>query len=352
VCMRAGAQAVSRVVVRASRMGNATAKRKMATIGTHDGSFHCDEALGCFMLQQLPEFKGSAIVRTRDPEKLKGCDVVIDVGGVYDLDACRFDHHQRGFDGVFGHGFSTKLSSAGLVYKHYGRSLVAQTLGLDESSAEANTVWLKVYASFVEAVDGIDNGVSQYDSDKPARYANHTGLSSRVGSLNPRWNEPDPPERYDEQFAKAMALAGGEFLAAVRYAGEAWLPARRHVKEALDKRHEVDASGEILRLDTFCPWKEHLFELEKEGSVDPLPKYVLYQDQKGAWRIQAVPVTPDSFDQRRGLPKAWRGVRDAELSELAGVPGCIFVHAGGFIGGNATLEGAMEMARKALTLEC
>ena len=42
----------------------------------------------------------------------------------------RYDHHQRGFDEVFGHGFATKLSSAGLVYKHYGREIVAGAMGL------------------------------------------------------------------------------------------------------------------------------------------------------------------------------------------------------------------------------
>jgi uncharacterized UPF0160 family protein len=42
----------------------------------------------------------------------------VDVGAVYDPAANRFDHHQRGFDEVFGHGFTTKLSSAGLIYKY------------------------------------------------------------------------------------------------------------------------------------------------------------------------------------------------------------------------------------------
>jgi uncharacterized UPF0160 family protein len=41
----------------------------------------------------------------------------VDVGAVYDESKQRFDHHQRGFDEVFGHGFTTKLSSAGLVYR-------------------------------------------------------------------------------------------------------------------------------------------------------------------------------------------------------------------------------------------
>ncbi|KAK6016189.1 hypothetical protein OSTOST_13652, partial [Ostertagia ostertagi] len=50
------------------------------------------------------------------------------------------------------------------------------------------------------------------------------------------------------------------------------------------------------------------------------------------------------------LPKSWRGLRDAELSDVSGIPGCIFVHTTGFIGGNETLEGALSMARKALEI--
>jgi uncharacterized UPF0160 family protein len=56
--------------------------------------------------------------RSRDPTVLDDCDIVVDVGAMYDERKRRFDHHQRGFTEVFGHGFSTKLSSAGLVYKY------------------------------------------------------------------------------------------------------------------------------------------------------------------------------------------------------------------------------------------
>lgn len=49
---------------------------------------------------------------------LESLDAVVDVGGVYDPSRDRFDHHQKGFSEVFGHvSHSTKLSSAGLVYK-------------------------------------------------------------------------------------------------------------------------------------------------------------------------------------------------------------------------------------------
>ncbi len=42
-------------------------------------------------------------------------------------------------------------------------------------------------------------------------------------------------------------------------------------------------------------------------------------------------------------------MRDADLESLTKIPGSRFVHAAGFIGGNDTYEGALEMARVALT---
>ena len=65
------------------------------TIGTHNGTFHCDEVLACYMLKLLPDYKDAAIVRTRDPALLKECDIVVDVGGEYDPATHRYDHHQR-----------------------------------------------------------------------------------------------------------------------------------------------------------------------------------------------------------------------------------------------------------------
>ena len=42
---------------------NAKVARMMAKIGTHNGTFHCDEALACFMLKLLPQYQDAAIVR-------------------------------------------------------------------------------------------------------------------------------------------------------------------------------------------------------------------------------------------------------------------------------------------------
>jgi len=37
--------------------------RNIPKIGTHDGPFHSDDALACFMLKQLPEYKDAQIIR-------------------------------------------------------------------------------------------------------------------------------------------------------------------------------------------------------------------------------------------------------------------------------------------------
>ena len=54
------------------------------------------------------------------------------------------------------------------------------------------------------------------------------------------------------------------------------------------------------------------------------------------------------FFFRLSLPEEWRGLRDDVLSAKSGIKDCIFVHASGFIGGNKTYDGVMEMARMAL----
>lgn len=79
-----------------------------------------------------------------------------------------------------------------------------------------------------------------------------------------------------------------------------------------------------------------------------MPLYVLFQDSSGPWRIRAISKEPGSFQNRKPLPEKWRGVRDEQLSDLINVPGCIFVHASGFIGGATSKEAVLKMAILAL----
>lgn len=62
------------------------------------------------------EFENSIIIRSRDEKQLSKCDVLVDVGGVYDPKTHRYDHHQKTFTETLS-PFTTKLSSAGLIFK-------------------------------------------------------------------------------------------------------------------------------------------------------------------------------------------------------------------------------------------
>lgn len=332
-------------------------------IGTHNGAFHCDEVLAVYMLRQTTQFSGAEVVRTRDAAVLANMDIVVDVGGEFNSATNRFDHHQKGFEETFassGPRSSIKLSSAGLIYRHFGREVVSTLLqkhGISLTETEVETVFLHVYDSFMEAIDGIDNGVTRYISDSPARYRSNTDLSSRVGRLNPEWYVPKEEQDQDKSFELAVKLVGPEFDDAVFHAAKSWLPARALVEKAMNARFDDFASGEIMVLRDWAPWKSHLYDIEKEaeeqGAGEDKKKilYVVYEDVTGAsWRVQCVPKEPGSFESRRPLPKQWRGIRDAALTEESGIPECVFVHASGFIGGNKTFEGAFSMAKKSLEL--
>lgn len=323
-------------------------------IGTHNGTFHCDEALAVFLLRQTTTYRDAALKRSRDPSVLDTCDIVVDVGGVYDANGNRFDHHQRGFTEIFGHGFNTKLSSAGLVYKHFGKEVIANSLQIALDSPRIDALWLKLYKEFIEGIDAIDNGVTQYPTEIKPKYRNRTDLSSRVGWLNPAWNEQADSQTIDTQFAKASTLTGEEFLGRLKYYADAWLPARDLLIQSIaNSKQKVDPSGKLVLLEKFLPWKEHLFELEEDPSSQVESEaavYIVYPDETASnWRIQAVPISPDSFESRKALPEKWRGLRDDELSAASGIEGCIFIHASGFIGGNKTQEGALQIARAALS---
>lgn len=307
------------------------------------------------MLLLLPEYEGATIVRTRDTSELDKCDIVVDVGATYDHSKLRYDHHQRSFgDTLSEAGFTTKLSACGLVYRHYGmrllRIVIAAATGGTLPDKVLAMMYKKVYAGFVEHIDAIDNGIPVCAAGD-ANYSVSTGLSSRVGQLNPQWNQPNTTDIRNALFRQAMHLTGGEFVGCIVRLATSWWPARDLVAKAVSARQALlpKADGQALLFESYCPWSGHLADLERELSLGAAIKYVLFADSKGtSWRVQAVPVAEGSFKSRKALPAPWRGLRNGELDKACGIEGCVFVHASGFIGGHKTREGATRMAMAAL----
>ncbi|XP_063229389.1 MYG1 exonuclease isoform X3 [Bacillus rossius redtenbacheri] len=321
------------------------------TLGTHNGVFHCDEVLACFMLKLLPQYKDATIVRSRDQAVLDICDIVVDVGGEYNPARHRYDHHQRTFNESMstlrpGKPWKTKLSSAGLVYHHFGLDILRAVLDNPDDKDMLDNIYNQIYEYFIQEIDGIDNGVQMFDGEP--RYRITTNLSARVGRLNAAWNAEN--EDQEKNFEKAYAMVGDEFVERVVSAARVWWPARSLVLEAIQGRHQVHPSGEVIQFPggKACPWKEHLFELEKQLNIEPTIKFVLFKDINNSWRVQCVPVEVGSYICRVALLEQWQGLRDEELSSVAGIDGCVFVHATGFIGGNRTRDGVFKMALKCL----
>uniref|UniRef100_A0A1I8BNE7 UPF0160 protein MYG1, mitochondrial n=1 Tax=Meloidogyne hapla TaxID=6305 RepID=A0A1I8BNE7_MELHA len=297
-------------------------------IGTHDGKFHCDEVFACYMLKKLPKFADYTIVRTRDQAILDKCDVVVDVGGVYDHRTKRYDHHQREFKETMrtltGLDFDTKLSSAGLIYAHYGKQLIAQIIGIEsEDNPDLLRAYERLYKSFIESVDAIDNGINQFEGTP--KYQLASTLTSRVQYCNPAWNDPslDP----DKAFSRAKEIVGEEF--------------EEQLLSRIWQNSCFSFWRSFLGKNTFLNWKR------KWALKEKIFVWLFILMMLRRWRLQAIPISETSgFDNRVKIP--WMGARDKDLEEQSGIPGAIFVHTNGFIGGAKTKEGALNMAIKTI----
>ena len=340
-------------------------------IGTHDGYFHLDEVLAVYMLRTLVPW--AKIVRSRDPARLAGLQVLVDVGGEYDHARHRYDHHQISFQETM-HSLSggrlpwlTRLSSAGLVYFHYGYMFLAAAIPALRGAppADRTYVYEEVYRRFVEGVDAGDNGVPQYAEDAKPAYQQPPSLASRVSALNQEWTRPYDHCQALVRFQQAMVLAGGELLELARHIMDAELPARAAVRMALRRRlSDPGADPRIIEIAE-CPWREHLSALEAEGAAGGAAGgavggetgaaqvrvlYGVYPDRAGqGWRVLCATEPGRRFASRRPLPTAWRGLSGEALQRACGVPDATFVHAAGFIGGALSREGAMELVRRALS---
>jgi len=112
-------------------------------------------------------------------------------------------------------------------------------------------VYKRIYADFIEAIDGVDNGIEAYPIDLIPKYRNNTSISHRVSSLNPAWNDTNIDTM--ARFKKAMQITGEEFTDRISYLIRAHLPAQQIVQTAVDKRFETDSSGEIIFFGIILP---------------------------------------------------------------------------------------------------
>jgi len=311
------------------------------TIATHSGSFHADDVFGVGVLMGV--FPSHTLVRTRNNALIEAADFAVDVGGLWDAETGRFDHHQRGFTGARmpvegvdkpGVGYA----SAGLVWSAFGVAYVqALASGYDLDAPALAEIVRSIDHSLVQYLDIVDTGQGDV---APGIF----GLSALIAQLISNWMEEggltaDAKAQLQEQgFREAMAIAR-KFLdrAIIKKISQIRsLDIVRQAPRLLD--------GRVLHLhEGGMPWT-HVVVKEM-----PEVLFVIYPDSDGnQYQIKTVPVEAGSFVSRRDLPKSWSGLRDQELAAVTGVADSVFCHTNLFIGGARSLEGAIRLAELAL----
>jgi len=307
-------------------------------IVTHSGKFHADDAWAVAVLNIL--YPDAEIVRTRDQAIIGTADFAVDVGGVYDPAAGRFDHHQKGFEVARQSG--VPYASAGLVWREYGARCVSALAlahtGQALADDKAREIAYGIDADVVQYLDMSDVGMAK---SAPGGY----GLSAVISGYNTNWMDEDrlgygpAAEQYRlGQFRRAMALLADVMVNAVRYRVGALL-ALEQVRQG-----EMLEGGRVLFLKNGAlPWSQ---VVRKE-----MPKVLFvisYSIGEQRHILHTVPVSAESFEARADLPEAWAGLRDAELAAVTGVPDAGFCHNGRFIASAKSYAGIRAMAALAL----
>jgi len=277
--------------------------------GTHSGGFHADDVLAFALIREF-EDRDASVVRTRDEDVLAACDVVFDVGGTFDPERGRFDHHQNEYTGA--------LSSAGMVL-----AWLAARRRISEQLAA------RLRRELVDYVDAVDNGVRSPESGVPC-------FTSIVGNFT---NDRGDGSSFDDRYLEAVDFAQ-RYVRGIQAGLRRELEARETVRAAMAEA--VAAGRRTLFLDEYLPWKGTYFE---HGGADHPTDFVL-MPVEDSWRIIGVPPEPGSFAQKVPLPAAWAGLVDDELSAVVGVPGARFCHKNRFVAVFATRDGALAAMRR------
>lgn len=288
---------------------------------THNGVFHADDVFAAAILQMAVVYE---IVRTRDDLVIKNADIVFDVGGEYDPERGRFDHHQRGGAGARENG--VPYAAAGLVWKKYGPEL-----GLGPE------VCAEVDRRLIQPIDAVDNGYALYEGGRPTTEGvSHYSLSQVISALNPSWNSDEDADAAFEQAVQiAKTILKAEIDRAIAKSKETKI-----VQKAIEVSKETDPR--VIELPRFCPWQEEVVL----GAPEAL--YVLFENAQGTWMVQTVPPELGSFDKKLPLPEEWAGLRGDALAQVTDVVDAVFCHPGRFICGAESLEGARRLAGLAL----
>ena len=288
-----------------------------ATAITHGGTFHSDEVLATVILEKV--FGDITVCRTfKVPNELSD-DII-----VYDIGFGKYDHHQKGGNGSREN--DVPYAAVGLIWRDFGHQLVADT-------CNPELVWKLVDRSLIQRVDATDNG-KMPKADYPAHAMS---FSQTISEFNPNW---DSEISADDAFIKAVEFAKMVFDNTLAKAISK-AKAQCIVDDAIAMAEE-----HIMVLDRFVPWQEFIFSSTNAKASDI--QFVVFPSNRGGYNWQCVPDAIGNFCQRKAVPNEWKGLSGLDIQNVTGIATATFCHPAGFIGGAATLEDAIALAKLAV----
>ena len=293
---------------------------------THPSPHHADEVFATAMLATMFPVE---LFRTRDQSIINDSNAIVyDVGGMFDPEQQRFDHHQRGFSEV--HPDGIVYSSAGLIWREYG-SIIVEKLGKGIDGDMITEVVSCVDNALVRGIDAEDNGQGEKGDSM--------SVSSVISIFNARWDED---EDYDECFKKACEIAGTILEREIQVAISSVI-GRKLIKDQIEV-----TDGAILIMDEYVGgWLEEVVSTDSPKATGLL--YAVFPAIDGNWNVQAIPPTIDNMmEQRKPFPEGWRGLRGEELIKSSGVETAVFCHVAGFFAVAETKEDAISLAEKSV----
>jgi uncharacterized UPF0160 family protein len=286
-------------------------------VQTHNGVFHADDVTGIAILAGAGLGR-LQVLRSRAPAAETGAEFMVDVGGIYDPASGGFDHHQaRG--GIVSTRFGFEgCAAAGLTWDHYGPAFVeAHYSNIGGCPVSIEEVVKRVHRAVIADIDAIDTG-----SRRPNK-GEYT-FSHFISGFNTPGKVGDASD-----FAAAVEAAGRALRNAVA-AAVAELVDEEAVKAAISEQ-----PGSVVVLDQYRFGSMEV--CKAANAAGRTIRRIVFPDASGQWRVQIIEGT-------ESLPSEWTGKTPEEFKEMTGIDGFVFCHAAGFIAGNRTKEGAVEMA--------
>lgn len=288
----------------------------MQKVITHSGSFHADDVFAVAVLQLHFGPENIEVVRTRDEEIIESGDIVLDVGGLYDPEKQRFDHHQNGAPM---RDTGIPYAAFGLIWSHYGEKICG--------NSEVATV---IERRLVLPIDASDNGISIFELNQLD--VSPVLVQDILSLFKPAWGVEG---KMDESFFQACALARELLRRSIVHA-EADLEEKKYVKAVYSSVNEKD-----------------IIVFDKQVSSINLVEYPdvlisICPNEEGNWTAAMVRESYDSFKTKRQFPEAWAGLREEKLAEISGVADAVFCHKAKFLFVAKSREGVVAAAKKAL----